>query len=258
MSLDNIFGGMGQLPASSAAASSSPSSVYSHSSDELNEPLSYLMVDRPPRSTQRAAPPSRVPRPPIPVQPMSVDAMQDGVIVPGERPERIEGQWDFVAFEQEDWSKVDAEEAEEYTSDPDFCALCENCDSGGANPDYIMLRDYLLNNYSKMRAVELGQQAKRVYEKFLRPHQAQQKAMRCRTFVKHIEEHAPAAIVSLESQIRTHNQIVNRLRDLIKEQDRGTGNQRLHATNLRLYMTTSSALNGLYQQVAKLKGANAQ
>lgn len=166
--------------------------------------------------------------------------------------EPISGQWGFRSFNDDAFEFI----PEENTDTPNFCYMCE-CSQDDhemeKNAEYKAFLSFLYVNYPKMTRTSLAIQGQGIYNNMLRKYTKQKKSMRCITIIRHIEKHAPTALIQLEYNNRIVNDAILLITDKIKQVDESSGEERLHPGNLRHYLQLMSTQNELMAKLQKLR-----
>ncbi len=182
------------------------------------------------------------------------DSDASGVIVQlvDKIEEKINGQWEYEAFDDENWAGI----VEEPTDDPDYCFLCackQTEKELEGNPELNSFTKHLVENYALMTRMKLSMQGQFIYNKVIRPHTAHKKPMRCKTIIDHLEKHAPTLRIQLEHQNRTTHHCLLDLAQQIRQREKGSKRTRLDKQNTNLYVKLAIFSNSLGTQLTKFR-----
>ena len=171
-----------------------------------------------------------------------------------EEADKIKGDWEFLPFDDDDWSTV----VEEPSDDPDFCFFCNYVQADKEkehNPYYQKFVQFLNDYYPKMKRKVLGIKAQGLYNKYFRliHGQPEGKHMRAITIIEHLEEHAPTALIQVHRMNKILNKCTITLAAQLQQRDKSTGNRRLHPNNTGLYMKLVDKQNEVLAKLSKLR-----
>lgn len=131
--------------------------------------------------------------------------------------------WEPVQMRNTDFTQED----DEFTTDPDFCFLCDYSQSAHEaedNQNLAGLLRYADENFHLVTPKTLVKEIQLYYNCNLRPYLAEPKVWRKEIIWRHFDEHAPSTRILHESTLRTYCDIMRVLRDgglFLKEQSTG-------------------------------------